>query len=42
MGLTDMGCAGEKWNKLAHDGVQWRIFVSTVMHFWVPEKLGIS
>jgi hypothetical protein len=36
MDLREMGIDGANWILLAQDGVQWRVFVSTVMNLQVP------
>jgi hypothetical protein len=36
MDLREAGINGANWIRLAHDRVQWRAFVSTVMNFRVP------
>jgi hypothetical protein len=36
MDLREIGIDGENSIRLAHDGVQWRAFVSTVMILRVP------
>jgi hypothetical protein len=34
--LRSIGIDGANWIRLAHDRVQWRAFVNTVMNLWVP------
>jgi hypothetical protein len=34
--LRETAIDGANWIRLAQDGVQWRIFVSTVMYFRAP------
>jgi hypothetical protein len=36
MDLREIGIGGANWIWLAHDKVQWRAFVNTVMNLWVP------
>jgi hypothetical protein len=36
MDLRDIGIDGANWIQLAHDRVQWRAFVNTVMNLGVP------
>jgi hypothetical protein len=36
--LKEIGCSGVDWIQLAHDTVQWRAFVSTVMNLQVSLK----
>jgi len=36
MDLRDIGIDGANWIRLAHDRVQWRAFVNTVMNLRIP------
>jgi hypothetical protein len=36
MDLREIGWGGMNWIYLAHDRVQWRALVNTVMNLWVP------
>jgi hypothetical protein len=36
MDLRETGIDGANWIQLAHDRVQWRVVVSTVMNLQVP------
>jgi hypothetical protein len=36
MDLREIGIDGVNWIRLAQDGVQWRVFVNTVMNLLVP------
>jgi hypothetical protein len=36
MGLREIRIDGANWIQLAHDKVQWRAFVNTMMNFRVP------
>jgi hypothetical protein len=36
MDLGEIGIDGANWIRLAHDRVQWRDFVNTVMNLRVP------
>jgi len=35
MNLTEMGCEGGRWMKVAHDCVQCQDLVLAVLNFWV-------
>jgi hypothetical protein len=41
MDLRETGIDGANWIWLAQDRVQWRAFVNTVMHLWVPYESEI-
>jgi hypothetical protein len=41
MDLREIGIDGANWIRLAHDGVQWRAFVNTVVNLRVPLESGI-
>jgi hypothetical protein len=41
MDLGEIGIDGANWIRLAHDRVQWRAFVNTVMNLRVPYESGI-
>jgi hypothetical protein len=34
MNLRDIGIDVANWIRLAEDGVQWQVFVNTVMNLW--------
>jgi len=36
MDLRKIGIGGANWIQLAHDRIQWRAFVNSVMNLWVP------
>jgi hypothetical protein len=36
MDLREIGIDETNWIRLARDRVQWRVFLNTVMNFWVP------
>jgi hypothetical protein len=38
MDLIERSIDGANWFRLAQDGVQWRIFVNTVINLWVPSR----
>jgi hypothetical protein len=38
MDVRETGCEGVDWIELVKNGVQWRIFVNTLINIRVPEK----
>jgi hypothetical protein len=34
--LSEIGIDGANWIQLAHDGIQWRVFVNTLMNLRIP------